>query len=101
MSIQLKPVAGKLVISPVKPETCTKGGILLPDVAKTDQDLGHVVVAGEGVPADWLGRIVLYTSYAGQPFKLDNQSYLIVDKEDVLAVDYSEARKEDVPTDAT
>ena len=73
----------------------TKGGIVLPDSAKTKPQRGKVIAAGSGrvkdngrrVPLDVkAGDLILFGKYTSQEVKLDGQEYLIMLEDEVLAV---------------
>jgi chaperonin GroES len=91
----LKPIGDKLLIKPSKAEEKTKSGIVIPDTAKDKPNEGTVIAAGAGrktedgkvIPMDVKkGDVVIYTSYAGNKIKIDNEEHLIISESDVLAI---------------
>jgi chaperonin GroES len=93
--MNLKPLGGRVVVRPVEHEEKTKSGIFLPDTAKEKPQEGIVEAVGSGrildngvrVPLDVsTGDRVLYAKYAGNEVKIDDQEYLIVSEQDLLAV---------------
>lgn len=92
--MKLKPLGNKIVIQR-KEAVATKGGILLPESAKEKPKQGKIVAVGTG-HVDEKGKVhpldvkvgdeVLFSSYAGTEYKLDDQEYLIVSEDDILAV---------------
>jgi len=83
------------VIKPLEAENKTKGGILLPDTAKEKPQEGKVLAVGPGKMTDdgkrqplqvKAGDRVLFTSYAGEQFKIGDQELLLMHEEDILAV---------------
>ena len=73
----------------------TAGGIVLPDSAKDKPSRGKVVSVGEGRLLDdgtrkglqvKPGDRILFSSYAGETFKLGEQELMLMRKEDILAV---------------
>ena len=91
---KLKPLGNKIVVQR-KEATATKGGILLPESAKEKPKQGTVIAVGPGRvdekgklhPMDVkVGDDVFFSSYAGTEYKADDQEYLIVSEEDVLAL---------------
>jgi len=92
--MKLKPLGNKIVIQR-KEAVTTKGGILLPESAKEKPKQGKVVAVGAG-HVDEKGKVhpldvkvgdeVLFSSYAGTEYKSDDQEYLIVSEDDVLAL---------------
>jgi chaperonin GroES len=93
--MKLQPLGDRLVVEREEAETVTAGGIVLPDTAKDKPTRGKVVSVGEGrllksgtrVPLQLKpGDRVLFTSYAGDTFKVGTRELLLLHEEDVLAV---------------
>jgi chaperonin GroES len=93
--VQLQPLGDRVVIEREESESVTAGGIVLPDSAKDKPTRGSVISVGEGklnkdgkrtalqVKA---GDRVLFTSYAGEQFKLGDRELLLMREDDILAV---------------
>lgn len=91
---KIKPLGSRIVVQRKEAKT-TKGGILLPETAQEKPRQGVVVAAGPG-KVDEKGRCIaldvkvgdqiLFSSYAGTEYKADDQEYLILSEEDVLAI---------------
>lgn len=91
---KIKPLGNKIVVQR-KEATATKGGILLPESAKEKPRQGTVVAVGPG-KTDEKGKVlvldvkvgdeVLFSSYSGTEYKADEQEYLILSEDDVLAI---------------
>lgn len=96
MALNLKPLGDRVVIKPKKAEEKTKSGIVLPATASKDRPImGEVVAVGVGKLSDKGDRVplevkvgdsVIYSEYAGTQFKLEDQEYLILREEDILAI---------------
>lgn len=93
--IKLEPLGDRVVIEREESEEKTKGGILLPDTAKDKPARGRVVAVGNGKLLDdgrrsemqvKVGDRVIFSSYAGETFKVDDRELLLMREEDVLAV---------------
>lgn len=93
--MNLKPLGDRIVVQRQEAGEKTKGGIILPDSAKEKPQMGTILAVGDGkVLKDGKrqalqlkkGDSVLFTSYAGDEFKLDGEKYLLMREEDVLAV---------------
>jgi chaperonin GroES len=93
--LQLQPLGDRVVVEREESETMTAGGIVLPDSAKDKPTRGKVISVGEGrlnkngsrTPLQVkVGDRVLFTSYAGEQFKLGDQELLLMHEEDILAV---------------
>ena len=48
MSINLKPLGGRIVVEPMEAEDVTTGGILLPETAKEKPQKGTILSVGPG-----------------------------------------------------
>jgi chaperonin GroES len=94
-SINLQPLGDRVVLEREESETRTAGGIVLPDTAKDKPARGTVVSVGEGRLLDSGKRValqvkvgdrVVFSSYAGDEFKLGERKLLLMREEDILAV---------------
>ena len=83
------------MVKPLPMEERTKGGIVLPDTAKEKPQKGEVVAVGPGRLLDNGQRVaielkagdkVLYSKYAGNEVKIDDEEYLILREADILGV---------------
>lgn len=91
----LKPLNDRIVVKAVKPEEKTSGGIILPDSAQEKPQEAEVVAVGPGKTLD-NGKVVkielkpgdriIYAKYGGTEVKLDDNEYVILRQDDVLAV---------------
>lgn len=91
----LIPLGDRVVVEREESEQRTSGGILLPDSAKDKPARGVVVSVGEGRLTDKgvrhplqvkPGDRVVFTSYAGEPFKVGEEEFLLMREDDILAV---------------
>ena len=88
MSINIKPLADRVVIEPAQAETKTSSGIIIPDTAKEnhkEEKLWQRTEKDEPVTLK-VGDIVLYGKYAGTEITVDGKDYLIMKESDVLAI---------------
>ncbi len=89
-SINVKPLADRVLIQPVEAETKTASGIYIPDTAKEKPQRGNVVAAGPGTKDVTMevkvGDVVLYGKYAGTEISIDGIDYLIMKQSDILAI---------------
>ena len=93
--MNLKPIKDRIVIRVLEAETATKSGIIIPDAATEKPSQGDVLAAGTG-KVDIDGKVVpmviqagdrvLFSKTAGQKVKIDDQAYLIMREDDVMAV---------------
>lgn len=93
--MNLKPLGDRVVVKPLEEEERTKGGIVLPDVAKEKPQHGEVLAVGPGaltedgrrLPMDVkVGDRVLFAKYAGTEVKIGEEEYLILRQSDILAI---------------
>lgn len=86
--MKLVPLGDRLVIKQVVAEETTKSGIVLPGQAKEKPQEAVVVAVGKAVDSDIIkeGDTVIYSKYAGNTVKVDDEEYIIVKEEDVLAI---------------
>jgi len=90
MSINVKPLADRVIIEPSAAEEATSGGIIIPDTAKEKPKKGKVVAAGSGKKDEpvtvKVGETVLYGQYSGTEIKIDGSDYLIMRESDIFAI---------------
>jgi len=85
--MKLVPLGDRLVIKQVVAEETTKSGIVLPGQAKEKPQEATVLAVGKDVSEEIsVGDVVIYSKYAGNTVKVDEEEYIIVKEEDVLAV---------------
>lgn len=92
---KLQPIGNRVLVRRLEQEEKLKGGILLPDNAKKKQEQAEVVAVGTGkkdknghlipIPVK-VGDIILMEKYSGQEVKLDDQDYVIVKADDLIAI---------------
>ncbi|MCK4528347.1 co-chaperone GroES [candidate division WOR-3 bacterium] len=85
----LKPVGRRVLVKRIK-EASKKGEIIIPDTAKEKPQQGIVeAVAKIKKDDDPLpvkkGDRILFGKYAGTEVDFDNQEYIILDEDDILA----------------
>mgnify|MGYP003956058923 FL=1 len=90
MSINVKPLADRVIIEPAAAEEKTSGGIYIPDTAKEKPKQGKVIAAGNGTKDEPLtvknGDTVLYGQYSGTEIKIEGVDYLIMRESDIFAI---------------
>jgi chaperonin GroES len=93
--IRLQPLGDRVVVEREESEARTAGGIVLPDTAKDKPARGVVVTIGDGKLMDDGSRSemqvkpgdrVIFSSYAGETFKIDDRELLLMREDDILAV---------------
>ena len=95
MSLNLKPLADRLVVKPLEQEEVTPSGIVLPETAKEKPQKGEVLAVGPGTRNDEGERVamdvsvgdkVLFAKYGGTEIKVDGDKLLILRESDILAI---------------
>jgi chaperonin GroES len=92
--MNIKPLGDRVVIRLVESEETTKSGIVIPDSAKEKPQMAEVLAVGPGGLVDGkevkmevkIGDKVIYSKYSGTEVKLDNEEYIIVRHNDILAI---------------
>ena len=88
--LNIKPLADRVVVTPLEAETKTASGIIIPDTAKEKPQKGTVAAVGPGTKDNPIsvkvGDTVLYGKYSGTELKLDGTDYLIMRESDILAI---------------
>ncbi|MBB1138693.1 co-chaperone GroES [Myroides sp. WP-1] len=90
MSVNIKPLADRVLIKPLPAETKTASGIIIPDNAQEKPQKGTVVAVGNGTKDHdmtvTINDTVLYGKYAGTELKHEGVDYLIMHESDILAI---------------
>ncbi|MFC1746454.1 co-chaperone GroES [Candidatus Riflebacteria bacterium] len=96
MKLKLRPLADRIIIEPRKEEEKTSGGVYLPDTMNKEKPMrGTVVAVGKGRSGDEGKKVpmevkvndeVIYSKYAGTEVKIEENDYLIIKEDDVLAI---------------
>lgn len=86
--MKVKPLADRVLVKPVKSETKTAGGIIIPDTAQEKTQIGSVAAVGDDKEKIKVkvGDKIMHDKYAGSAIKIDGEDYLIVKSEDIIAV---------------
>lgn len=91
----LKPLADRVLVKRLEAEEAVKGGIILPDSAKKKQEKARVLAVGDGKknkdgnitpPPVKAGDIVLMDKYSGTEVTIDDEEYIIVRSDDIIAI---------------
>ncbi|GAB1355320.1 MAG TPA: co-chaperone GroES [Candidatus Rifleibacterium sp.] len=94
--MNLKPLNDRVIVKPKDAVEKSKGGVILPDTASKEKPIeGTVIAAGPGKLTDDGKRSplevkandkVIFSKYAGTEIKVEDESYLILREEDILAI---------------
>ena len=90
MSVNIQPLADRVLVEPAAAETTTASGIIIPDTAKEKPQRGTVVAVGPGKPEEpttvKVGDTVLYGKYAGTELQVEGVDYMMMRESDILAI---------------
>ena len=93
--MKARPLHDRVILKRIEEKETVKGGIIIPDTAKEKPMEGQVISAGPGKimedgkrsPMDVkAGDRVLFGKYAGTEIKIDDEEYVIMREEEILAV---------------
>ena len=91
----IRPLHDRVIVKRVKEEEKTKGGIIIPDTAKEKPQEAEVIAVGPGKLSDegkrspmdvQTGDRVLMGKYSGSEIKIDDEDYVILREDEILAV---------------
>ena len=93
MPLNVTPLHDRVVVRRLEEKETAKGGIIIPDTAKEKPHEGEVMAVGAGkiekgkrVPLDVkVGDRILFGKYTGNEILVDDQEYLILREEEILA----------------
>ena len=92
---QIKPLANRVVAQRLEEKETLKGGIIIPDSAKKKQEMLKVIAVGPGkktdsdklIPIDVkIGDVILMDKYSGQEISVDDEEFVIVKSDDIIAI---------------
>ena len=93
MAVNVTPLHDRVLVKRIEEKESVKGGIIIPDTAKEKPQEGEVIAVGAGkiekgerIPLDVkAGDRILFGKYSGSEIKVDDEEYLILREEEILA----------------
>ncbi len=93
MTLNITPLHDRVLVRRLEEKETAKGGIIIPDTAKEKPQDGEVMATGPGkiekgkrILLDVkVGDRILFGKYTGTDIKIDDQEYLILREEEILA----------------
>ena len=83
----IRPLGKRVLIKQVEQEEVTKSGIVLPGTASKEKPItGEVLAVGKEVEDVKAGDKVIFEKYSGTEVKDGDNSFLILDIDNVLAI---------------
>jgi chaperonin GroES len=93
--VSIRPLQDRILIKRLEEEEQVTGGIIIPDTAKEKPQEAEVIAIGPGkvgddgerLPMDVsIGDKVLVGKYSGSDIKIDDEDYVILREDEVLAI---------------
>jgi chaperonin GroES len=93
MTVQITPLHDRVLVRRRDEKESVRGGIIIPDTAKEKPQEGEVMAVGAGkiekgqrIPVDVkVGDRILFGKYTGSDIKIEDQDYLILREDEILA----------------
>jgi chaperonin GroES len=93
MAVNLTPLHDRVIVRRIEEKETIRGGIIIPDSAKEKPMEGEIIAVGSGkrekgetIPLDVKpGDRVLFGKYSGTEIKVEDEEYLILREEEILA----------------
>ncbi|HKF50768.1 MAG TPA: co-chaperone GroES [Candidatus Acidoferrales bacterium] len=93
MAVNITPLHDRVIVKRIEEKESVRGGIIIPDTAKEKPQEGEIVAVGSGrrekgelIPLDVkVGDRILFGKYSGNEIKIDDQEYLILKEDEILA----------------
>jgi len=92
---ELRPLGNRVLLRRLEAEETLAGGIILPDSARKKQEQAEVIAIGTGkkdkngnpvaIPVK-TGDIVLMDKYSGQEVTVDDNEFVIVNADEIIAI---------------
>jgi chaperonin GroES len=93
--MKIRPLHDRILVTRVEAQDVGRGGIIIPDTAKEKPQEGNVVAVGNGKMNEDGKRIaldvqagdrILFGKYSGSEVNVEEDEYVIMREEDVLAI---------------
>jgi chaperonin GroES len=93
--MKIRPLHDRILVKRLEETEVRRGGIIIPDTAKEKPQEGKVIAVGNGkvgddgkkIPLDVkAGDRILFGKYSGNEVKIEEEEYVIMREEDVLAI---------------
>lgn len=82
----LKPIKKNIIVQVIEKEKVTSGGIILKSADPAEVSKATVIHIGPDVTLIEEGQLILPNWNAAKPVKFDNESYFIVNEDDVILI---------------
>jgi chaperonin GroES len=94
MAVNITPLHDRVLVKRLEEKESVKGGIIIPDSAKEKPQEGEVIAVGAGKINEKGDRIaldvkagdrILFGKYSGNDIKIDDEEYMILKEDEILA----------------
>jgi chaperonin GroES len=93
MTVHVTPLHDRVLVKRLEAKETARAGIIIPDTAKEKPQDGEVVAVGAGriekgkrIPLEVkVGDRILFGKYTGSEIKIDDQEYLVLREDEILA----------------
>jgi len=93
MTVQVTPLHDRVLVRRLEEKESAKGGIIIPDTAKEKPQEGEVMAVGDGKIEEGkrirldvkTGDRILFAKYTGNEIRINDQEYLILREDEILA----------------
>ena len=93
MAVNITPLHDRVLVRRLEEKEAVKGGIIIPDTAKEKPQEGEVIAVGNGrrekgelIPLDVKpGDRILFGKYSGNDITIDDEEYMILKEDEILA----------------
>ena len=93
MAVNLTPLHDRVIVKRIEEKESVRGGIIIPDSAKEKPMEGEIIAVGAGkrekgelIPLDVKpGDRVLFGKYSGNDIVIDDEEYMILKEDEILA----------------
>ncbi len=82
----IQPLGEYVLLSPKKQEEKTASGLYRPETAKEEKSQQAIVVSVGDSESVKKGDNVLFKKFSGDEFTIDNEDFIIVKNEDIIAI---------------
>ena len=92
--MKVRPLFDKVVVENLQTEEKTQSGFILPSASQEKQQMAKIIAVGPGGIVDGkeivmqvkVGDNVIFSKYSGTEVKVEDEDYIIVRQDDILAI---------------
>ncbi len=91
----IKPLGNRVLAKRVEAQSKLKGGLILPDSAKKQQEIAEVIACGPGIHSKEghllampvkVGDKILLDKYSAQEFQFNDETFIMIKSDDIVAI---------------